>query len=408
MKSVLTVLITVAVLLGSVETLAVEMTPAQSPYFVIQNIATEKTRVYARCTTSPGCPHQLVFEADNVVGRPEVGTPENREAFKTWVGHARITGWMKFYQDYKKHYPHWYKAGQDLATLPPPAPLDANNNPRKSLMWGNKWRTSHDGEETMYGAFGWFAAMLSPEKDVDYQWMHGTIGWGKDGDAAIELTRSVLLNIFSDPGSSGCTRLSNASIAYLRYLLPIGTDVYRVYAKESSRVPVCAKYSVYGECVKLIPTSRYKNQMQRFAWDYILLTDGAQKMNGLTADARTIEAQQIPVIPGVNLIEKGTVTFDQYPTPVPLNYTWISSSGRSGDRYEIDDVYGEQPSRFHGYFLVDEGRLVDYAHPSQDPAGRNNVNVGGLDDFKTGVPEELATSGRHTPPAVTYKQRLEQ
>jgi hypothetical protein len=403
-KSLLTVFLAIVILLLNFETLAEEIAPEPSRYFVIQNLATEKTRVYERCTVTPDCPHRLVFKADNVVGRPEVGTPEDPEAFKTWVGHAQITGWMKFYQDYKKHYPHWYKAGQDLKTLPPPAPRDANDNPQKSLLWGKKWKFDRDGEPIIYGAFGWYAAMLSPAKEVNYQWMHGTMGWGMDGDVAIQLTRSYLLNLFSDPGSSGCTRLSNASIAYLRSLLPVGTDLYRVYARESARLPQCAKFTAFGNCAQLNVDPRYAKQTKRLAWDYILLTDGAQKMGGLAADVPTVLASHIPVIPGVNLIEKGSVTFDQYPTPVQRNYTWIASSGKTGDRYEIDEPYGEQATNFRGYFLVDEGRFIDYAHP-QDPSRRNNIRVGGLEDFKSTVPEGLATHGKHTPPKVIYKER---
>lgn len=378
--------------------------PVPSRYFVIQNIATEKTRVYERCTQTPDCPHRLVFEADNVVGKPEEGTAENRDAFKTLLGHSQISGWMKFYQDYKHHYPHWYKAGQDLATLPPPAPVDADGNGRASLLWGNKWKLKNSyGETTMYGAFGWYAAMLSPEEGIDYQWMHGTIGWAGDGEAAIHLTRSILLNIFANPGSSGCTRLSNASIAYLRYLLPIGTDVYRVYARESTRVPECSEYDPLGTCARENINSRYANQTERFSWDFIMVTDEAQKMNGVSADARTIENRHIAVVPGVNLLQRGTLTFDQYPNPVHPNYTWVASSGKSGDRYEIDDPTGMTASNFRGYFLVDEGRFIDYHHPDNAHM-RNHVYVGGLEDFKTDVPAELRTSGTHYPPKIIYKE----
>ncbi|MGZ3782732.1 MAG: hypothetical protein ACXVCY_18965, partial [Pseudobdellovibrionaceae bacterium] len=85
--------------------------PLPSKYFIIQNIASEKTRVYERCTTSPDCAHKMVMETDMVVGRPEEGTKEDPNAFKTWVGHARISEWIKFYQDGQKHYPPWYRAG---------------------------------------------------------------------------------------------------------------------------------------------------------------------------------------------------------------------------------------------------------------------------------------------------------
>jgi hypothetical protein len=135
-----------------------------------------------------------------------------------------------------------------------------------------------------------------------------------------------------------------------------------------------------------------------------MLTNEAQKMDGLGADARSIEAQKIPVIPGENLIEKGSVTFDQYPNPVAPNYTWEASTGKSGDRYELDEPTGNYPTNFRGYFLVDEGRFINYQHP-QDPMQIWKLTVGGLDDFKTSVPAELRTTGEHYPPKITYKAK---
>jgi hypothetical protein len=376
--------------------------PAPSRYFVIQNIASEKTRVYERCTLTPDCAHRLVLEAEMVVGRPEEGSKSNPDSFKTWVGHSKISGWIKFYQDHDAHYPRWYSAGQPLQSIPPRAVLNENGTASGALSWGKAWRFKQNGHETMYGAFGWYAAMLSPETAVNQQWMHGTIGWGSDGEAPIYLTRSTLLNMFSNPGSSGCTRLSNQSIAFMRHILEKGTDVYRVYARESARITDCARSDRSGRCQQYNINPRYAAQTQKFAWDFILLTDGAQKAGGLTADARTIEAQNIPVIPGVNLIEKGTGHYDQYPNPVPLNYQVSASSGRSGDRYEIDKGYSNERSQFHGYFLVDEGRFVDYSHPSRIGT-RGKVITGGLDDFKESVPEVLIAVGQHFPPQVIYR-----
>lgn len=377
-----------------------------STYFVIQNIATEKTRIYERCVDAPGCPHRLVMEADMVVGRPEEGTKNDPDSFKTWVGHSKIANWVKFYQDRSSHYPHWYKEGQDIRTIPPRATLDAQGRATSPLSWGRQWRVRDNGHDTMYGAFGWFAAMLTPEVGVNQQWMHGTIGWGADGEAAIYLTRSTLLNMFSNPGSSGCTRLSNASIAFMRHILTKGTDIYRVYARESARVPDCMQYARNGRCEQPKLNPRYESQTQRFAWNYILLTDGAQKAGGLTADANTILRENIPVIPGQNLIERGTSFYDQYPNPMQRNYTASASSGRSGDRYEIDSGNEGEPSHFRGYYLVDEGRFVDYQHPSRQETN-GKVITGGLDDFKYEVPEILVTTGEHTPPPVIYSGRAE-
>ncbi|MGZ3769858.1 MAG: hypothetical protein ACXVCP_09745 [Bdellovibrio sp.] len=363
---------------------------SSSKYFVVQNIATEKTRVYERCTTTPNCPHKMVMETDMVVGRSEEGTEYDPHAFTTWLGHARISEWIKFYQDGAKHYPNWYRAGQSIDDIPSPI-----NKGASKIISSRKWVTTNEhGDTSVYGAFGWYAAKISPADPVEglnYQWMHGTIGWGRDGSAAIELTRSFLMNLFSEQGSAGCTRLENRAIAYLRYLLPVGTDIYRVYAKEATR-----EQEVVINKNQVIPLPRYSNQYyQPFLWSYTLLTDGAQQSNGLTADSYTIYTQRIPFARGVNLIEDGSYKVDQYPNAAPIDYSQSVHSGKSGDRYQIDNkkTVNTIYSNFHGYFLVDEGRFIDYHHPDQYKTN-GAIRVGGLPDFRNSVPEFLKTSGR--------------
>lgn len=361
---------------------------AASKYFVIQNVATEKTRVYERCTETPSCPHKLVFESDMVVGRPEVGTKEDPNAFKTWLGHAKIAEWVKFYQDGQGHYPHWYKAGQDLKTIPDPITDGVTKT-----IGSRKWLVKDEhGKETIYGAFGWYAAKVTPSDEINglnYQWIHGTMGWGKDGPAAIELTRGFFMNMVSNPGSSGCTRLENRAIAYLRTLLSTGTDIYRVYAKESSREQEITT-GVFKK--KTTPLPRYADKYERpLIWEYILLTDGAQQSGGLTADRRTIIDKAIPVIDGVNKIEEGFYEVDQYPNVVKLRTSARAAGGKSGDRYNIDE------ENFSGYFLVDEGRFINYAHPDYIRT-KGVIKVSGLADFRSSVPEFLSTNGIHHPP----------
>lgn len=362
-------------------------TPA-SKYFVIQNIATEKTRVYERCTLTPDCPHKLIFETDTVVGRPEEGTPEDPKAFITWLGHSRINDWVKFYTDGAGTYPPWYTAGQDIKSIPSPI----SSSPSK-MLGAKKWTIKYNGKSTMYGAFGWYAARLAPAdaEGVNHQWMHGTIGWGQDEDKAIEVTRGFLVNLFSNPGSHGCTRLENRAIAFMRNLLPVGTDVYRVYARESVREqgPVL---------------SRYVDARTPGQWEYILLTDGAQKANGLTADAATIRGSGISVLQGVNFLEQGVFNYNRYPHAVVPDYTKSASSGKSGDRYEIDGGHLKDGTHFQGYFLVDEGRFIDYQHPNE-AAVQGKVKISGLPDFRATVPAELQTTGTHFPPAINYKGR---
>jgi hypothetical protein len=256
----------------------------------------------------------------------------------------------------------------------------------------------------MYGAFGWYAARLSPqdESGVNYQWMHGTIGWGVDQATSIEVTRGALINMFSNPGSHGCTRLENRSIAFLRSLLPPGTDVYRVYARESTR----ERELVAGVFKKSItPLPRYADKYGvPGSWQYILLTDGAQKSNGLPADAETVRASGIAIVQGQNFLEEGTFLYDQYPNAVSPDYNYAASSGKTGDRYQIDSGSPNDATHFRGFFLVDEGRFVDYQHPDAQAVG-GKVRVSGLADFISTVPDSLRAVGDHHPAPIQYIRR---
>ncbi|KHD89384.1 MAG: hypothetical protein OM95_03160 [Bdellovibrio sp. ArHS] len=382
-----------------------QLLTAASKYFVVQNVATEITRVYERCTETPSCPHKLVLETEMVVGRPEEGTKQDPHAFKTWLGHAKISEWIKFYQDGQAHYPHWYRAGQDLKTIP-----KAITDGVSKLVNSRKWMVDDGrGGTTIYGAFGWYAAKVSPADEINgmnYQWLHGTIGWGRDGSESIELTRGFLMNLFSNPGSAGCTRLENRAIAYLRSFLPVGTDIYRIYARESTR----EKEVISGFFKKKVtPLPRYADKYENPGnWNYILLTDGAQQSGGLTADAKTIIDKAIPVVTNYNLIEAGNYQYDQYPNATALNYTRTAASGRSGDRYRIDSGKKEDAGKtnFRGYFLVDEGRLLDYSHPDSQST-KGVIKVSGLADFRNSVPEFLATTGAHNPPEIQYQAEQE-
>lgn len=373
-------------------------TQGSSKYFVIQNIATEKTRVYERCTDTPDCPHKLILETDMVVGRPE-GPSKNPNEFLTWLGHARIAEWVKFYQDGAGHYPRWYSTGQAFDTIPSPI----SDSPTK-LLGARKWLITYEGKPSIYGAFGWFAAILTPsdsDNGVNAQWMHGTMGWGVDGNVSIELTRSFIMNLVSDPGSSGCTRLENQAIAYLRQNLPIGTDIYRIYARESTREQEITTGIFHKSTT---PFPRYADVYNNpGSWDWILTTVGAEKSGGLTADAAVVKASGIPLQDGVNVLERGTYHFNRYPHVLVPNYMNLPSSGVSGDRYHIDSGRENTGTNFKGYFLIDEGRLVDYEHPSY-AATNGKIKVSGLPDFRTSVPDYLKTSGAHHPPAIIYQR----
>lgn len=304
-------------------------------YFVIQNVATETTRVYERCTTSPDCSHRLVFESEMVVGRRKIDFVDPMEWY-TQLGVMNIHHWDKFHEDADHHYPAWYSSR--YPAVPPPG-ADFQDWFSKEVM--------PNGKGVMRGAFGWFTAILAP--NAAHQWVHGTAGWGADGDRFIEVTRNFLLSTFNDVRSSGCTRIENGAIAFLRHILPIGTPVIRVYAKEAMQEPDLKDYT---------------QQKTKDPFYYILTR--TDKINDQTAG--TIERQAVLArkVQSSDWIEEGLYTVDRFPTVRPYRSTpgWIGAgSGAIGNVYRVPFY------EFEGYYLIDSGRFVNYQHPKSLPVG---------------------------------------
>jgi hypothetical protein len=227
------------------------------------------------------------------------------------------------------------------------------------------------GNGSWRGAFGWYTALTGPNSQS--QWIHGTFGWGSDGDKFIQATKGLdngllgrIAAAFKDLRSHGCTRVENRAIAYMRHILPVGTEIFRVYAKEALRDPSLAAYQL---------------QKQTKPWDYILTKEGVRQTGGPDSDKNLSLARGV----SSNLIlEKGEYQVDQYPTA--QGYIKGASNGQrrkgySGNIYDIDDA------NFRGVFVVDEGRFIGYAHPA-------GVPVGGYPDHS--LPDYLTTSGSYT------------
>lgn len=323
-----------------------------SKYFIVQNIATERMRIYERCTTGPGCANKMVFETEMVVGRPE-GEKGNKYALVTWLGRYKITDWVKFYQDAAENYPSWYDP--EMPATPKPG--------SGGSAWMSK-KVMPNGKGDMRGAFGWYAAMTAP--NANSQWIHGTIGWGSDGDKFIKMTRNFLLNVFANPRSHGCTRLENRAVAYTRTLAPVGTEILRVYALEGLRD---------------VTRARYQDQAQPKAWEFILTRDGVRKKGAPDSDKNSVLARGVTAD---LILEQGSYQVDQYPNALPLkkNAGWGTRiKGKSGNTYDIND------DGFRGVFLIDEGTFVNYEHPAGLPKG----GFEGPD-----VPASLQTSGDFT------------
>lgn len=288
--------------------------PARSNrLFVVTNVATEKLRVYERCLPEEGCVNRMIFETDVVNGEDEDGTRTN-------VGFYQVERWVKFYETYnegEKTYPAWYKPGY------PPVPAPGN----RRAWFAPEYMPN--GVGSMRGAFGWYTMFIGPE--ADGQWTHGTAGWGKDKKNFILFKESGLgkfVNIFSSIRSHGCTRVDNESIAYLRSLVPVGTPLIKIYAREAYRDP---------------SRSMYPKNAGR--WEYILTKQGHQRANNhQLADRATVLSQDTPQS---EWLDQGVYEVDQMPDVA------------GGDLYKLGD------SAFQGHFVVDEGTVVNYRHPSK-------------------------------------------
>lgn len=320
-----------------------------SKYIIIQNIATERTRVYERCTGTPGCAHRMIMETEMVVGQPTGG-----DETATWAGRYKISQWVKFYQDGNASYPSWYDPNSP--ELPKPGSSMGSWISKKLLP---------DGKGHVRGAFGWYAAMVAP--NANYQWIHGTMGWGSDGDAFIQAPKKGIVSIFKDLRSHGCTRVENRASAFLRHFMTPGTEVLRVYAIEGYRDASLKNYPVAG---------------QTKPWEFILTKDGVRQSNGPTADRAAVLASGVS---SDRILEQGTYQVDQTPSAVKLVEDASKGQrrkGKSGNTYGIDD------DSFRGTFLIDEGRFVDYQHPA-------GIEVGG---FENRLPDYFKTSGSFTKP----------
>jgi hypothetical protein len=271
----------------------------ENPYFIIQNIATQRSRLYKKCILTTHCPHELVAEMKTVVGA------DNRE-MRTWLGSFKITQWFKFYVDGEGRYPAWYDSGNIM----PPRATDPLS------FWFEPRFMGRSGRGEIRGAFGWFAAHMTP--NVSAQWIHGTFGWGSQKELPLMNTQS-----------HGCTRLDNESVAFLRSKVDSGTPIFRIYAKEVGRTPP-------------------SKPQEPLSWNYILTSDSQQN---LSRDAVLAKETKKSL-----WLEQGTYQIKN------------KSQAVEGNIYRIPD------RELQGRLLVDEGRVsADYQHP-------RSLEVGGYRD----------------------------
>jgi L,D-transpeptidase catalytic domain len=301
---------------------------AQAPrsrFFMIQNVATERMRVYEKKCDDGRCAHKLVLEADIAVGEKT----KSRDTM-TVLGNFNVTKWVKFYQDGAGRYPSWYDPSY------PPVP-----KPKAGVLDWTKDKVMPSRGGDVRGAFGWYTAHVGPNSHS--QWTHGTLGWGSDKKKYIDATRKFFANLFADPRSHGCTRTDNETIAYVRELIEAGAPIVKVYAREA-----------------LADASRSRYTSSTQSWSYILTKNGV-RVDGEKPDRASVLARGTPQS---QWLEEGQYEVDVYPDVDKFKSgSGGAKSGRNGN------VYGLDSSDMRGYLLVDEGRLVDYSHPSQLDTG---------------------------------------
>jgi hypothetical protein len=304
-------------------------------YMMVQNIATEKVRVYEKICDDLSCAHKMILETSMVAGEP--GDPSE----ETWLGSYRITGWRKFHQDGKANYPSWYDPSY-------PAVPPAGRGFTSWMM--KKYMPEIDGKKgEMRGAFGWYTAMVGPNHNA--QWTHGTVGWGADKDRFIQKTKRLLPNLVTSPRSHGCSRVDNETIAYLRQILPVGTPHIKIYAKEA-----------------LLDRSRTGYTKEKKPWRYIMTKNGV-RTDGQKADREEVLASNIS---RSEILEEGTYMINQFPEVVP--FTPGEEMRRLGSKIgDKGNVYKVDSSNMFGVFYVDAGVVSGYNHPQ-------GLQVGGYED----------------------------
>jgi hypothetical protein len=325
-------------------------------YFVVVNVATETLRLYERQCMDNSCPNKMIMETEVVVGEDRDHALADKGKGRSIVGSYRVTGWAKFYQDAEGHYPAWYKDGY-------PNPPSIGNNNWKDWFKNRYMPPGVDGEKDgkMRGAFGWYTAFVAPNPFG--QWTHGTVGWGENKDEYIKKTKKFLINLVSNPRSSGCTRNNNEAIAFLRQIVETGTPIIKIYAREALLDPALSNYREESRTWKYILTKKAGQRAER---------EEVLKSLGLTSEEVDAfwrlkrsggEGLIDPQSPLNQILEVGSYNLDTQPsvigfTPRKKFGKLRRTVGRNGNVYGVknDDMSS-------GVYYIDAGFLNGYHHP---------------------------------------------
>lgn len=311
-------------------------TAAASRFIMIQNIATGKLRVYERSAEAGG-PNTMLFETNMINGENEPQTTR-----RTALGSYKIEKWIKFYQDNAGLAPSWYDS--NLAEVPMPG--------AEIKDWMKTYLLPKKGDQPsgyVRGGFGWYTAKIGPNAHA--QWTHGTIGWGADKGRFIDnVSNFELKEFYGDPRTFGCTRVENQAIALLQAILPVGTPVLKVYAKETMADQTLERYS-HTPRVQSLDWILSKDEVR--GENPHSSSGGAQFARGLSKDM---------------ILEEGVYEFDAYPDAVQFDKLIKNYENEKSQTMMVRmeaNLYNLPRESFHGEFLVDEGRFVNYQHPSE-------------------------------------------
>src|SRR5690606_35999740 len=102
--------------------------------------------------------------------------------------------------------------------------------------------------------------------------------------------------------SDGSTRVENQAIALMREILPAGTKVIKVYARE-----------VYSE-----PEHIAQSKGRTHTWDWILTTEDANFIGGASAGKLGVLEREVP---REMVLDKGRFRFNSTPVATPIRET---------------------------------------------------------------------------------------
>ncbi len=332
-------------------------------YFIVVNVASETLRLYQRVCPDNSCPNKMIMQTEVVVGEDIDHAKDEKGKGRSLLGSYRVTGWAKFYQDPEGHYPAWYRDG--YPPVPQPDAIWSEWFAKKNMPLGTDGK--HEGK--MRGAFGWYTAFVTPKPFG--QWTHGTLGWGSDKDKFIKRVKKLLINVVSDPRSSGCTRNNNEAIAFIRNMIDVGTPIIKIYAREQILDPGLKNYPPE---LKFWNYALTKNKSHAIDRDEVLshLKIPLRDLNAWWEAKRNGSGLILsPEDPLNQILEIGTYQLDTMPEAIEYTRGKINIGRKIGRK---GNVYGIKPEDMHGNFYVDAGILSDYAHPTK------KLEVGGFPD----------------------------